>query len=31
VNLLSRWIDQPANLERVLVSNPARLYDFPKA
>ena len=30
VNLLSRWIDQPQDLERVLVSNPARLYDFPK-
>jgi predicted TIM-barrel fold metal-dependent hydrolase len=30
VNLLSRWIDKPQDLERVLVSNPARLYDFPK-
>lgn len=30
VNLLSRWIDGPQDLERVLVSNPARLYDFPK-
>jgi predicted TIM-barrel fold metal-dependent hydrolase len=30
VNLLSRWIDQPQDLERVLVANPARLYDFPK-
>jgi predicted TIM-barrel fold metal-dependent hydrolase len=30
VNLLSRWIDQPKDLERVLVANPARLYDFPK-
>ena len=31
VNLLSRWLDKPADLERVLVSNPARLYGFPKA
>jgi predicted TIM-barrel fold metal-dependent hydrolase len=30
VNLLSRWIDQPQDLERVLVANPARLYDFPE-
>jgi predicted TIM-barrel fold metal-dependent hydrolase len=30
VNLLSRWINQPQDLERVLVSNPARLYDYPK-
>ncbi len=30
VNLLSRWIEKPQDLERILVSNPARLYDFPK-
>lgn len=30
VNLLPRWIEKPQNLERILVSNPARLYDFPK-
>ena len=29
VNLLSRWIEKPQDLERILVSNPARLYDFP--
>ena len=29
VNLLSRWIDRPQDLERILISNPARLYDFP--
>ena len=30
VNLLSRWFDSPAKLEKVLVTNPAHLYDFPK-
>jgi 2-pyrone-4,6-dicarboxylate lactonase len=30
VNLLSRWIEKPQDLERILVSNPARLYDFPR-
>ena len=30
VNLLSRWLPLAADLERVLVTNPARLYDFPK-
>jgi 2-pyrone-4,6-dicarboxylate lactonase len=31
VNLLSRWIGDPDTMEQVLVTNPMRLYDFPKA
>lgn len=30
-NLLARWIPDAAVRQRVLVSNPARLYDFPDA
>jgi 2-pyrone-4,6-dicarboxylate lactonase len=29
INLLSRWLGSSNNLEKILVSNPARLYDFP--
>lgn len=29
VNLLSRWISSADDLHKILVSNPARLYDFP--
>jgi len=28
-NLLARWLPNSQDLERVLVSNPAVLYDFP--
>lgn len=27
-NLLARWIPEEADRHRVLVANPARLYDF---
>ena len=29
INLLSRWLGSSNNLEKILVSNSARLYDFP--
>ncbi len=31
MNLLARWLPDPAQRQRVLVDNPARLYDFTRS
>ena len=30
IKAIRDWLDDPADRERILVTNPARLYDFPK-